>query len=79
MPTGLNTFRMSEYSISISQLNDFIFYHVSIYFHSLETDEDKIMNNVLWQGRQPRIKRDYINSVLDIGYTVLPVMKILIC
>lgn len=28
-------------------------------------------NNVKWQGRQPRIKKDYINSVLDIGYTLL--------
>lgn len=28
-------------------------------------------SNVLWQGRQPRIKRDYINSTLDIGYTIL--------
>lgn len=28
-------------------------------------------NNVLWQGRQPRIKRDYVNSTLDIGYTLL--------
>lgn len=28
-------------------------------------------NNVLWQGRQPRIKRDYVNSSLDIGYTLL--------
>ncbi len=28
-------------------------------------------NNILWQGRQPRIKRDYVNSVLDIGYTLL--------
>lgn len=28
-------------------------------------------NNVKWQGRQPRIKRDYVNSVLDIGYTLL--------
>lgn len=28
-------------------------------------------NNVLWQGRQPRIKQDHINSALDIGYTVL--------
>lgn len=28
-------------------------------------------NNVLWQGRQPRIKRDYVNSALDIGYSVL--------
>lgn len=28
-------------------------------------------NNVLWQGRQPRIKRDYVNATLDIGYTVM--------
>lgn len=28
-------------------------------------------NNVQWQGRQPRIKKDYVNSVLDIGYTLL--------
>lgn len=28
-------------------------------------------DNVQWQGRQPRIKRDYVNSVLDIGYTIL--------
>lgn len=28
-------------------------------------------NNVQWNGRQPRIKADYVNSVLDIGYTLL--------
>jgi len=28
-------------------------------------------NNVVWNGRQPRIKRDIINSTLDIGYTLL--------
>ncbi|MGM9665324.1 MAG: type V CRISPR-associated endonuclease Cas1 [Eubacteriales bacterium] len=28
-------------------------------------------NNLLWQGRQPRIKKDWVNSTLDIGYTVL--------
>lgn len=28
-------------------------------------------NNVQWGGRKPRIKNDYINSTLDIGYTVL--------
>lgn len=28
-------------------------------------------SNVNWQGRQPRIKRDYVNSTLDIGYTLL--------
>lgn len=28
-------------------------------------------NNLLWNGRQPRVKKDWINSALDIGYTVL--------
>lgn len=28
-------------------------------------------DNINWQGRKPRIKQDYINSILDIGYTVL--------
>lgn len=28
-------------------------------------------NNVLWNGRKPRTKYDMINSLLDIGYTVL--------
>lgn len=28
-------------------------------------------NNVEWHGRQPRIKRDFVNSSLDIGYTLL--------
>ena len=28
-------------------------------------------DNVPWKGRQPRLKRDYVNSALDIGYSVL--------
>lgn len=28
-------------------------------------------NNILWQGRKPRIKNDMVNSLLDIGYTIL--------
>ena len=28
-------------------------------------------NNLAWKGRQPRIKKDWINSTLDIGYTIL--------
>lgn len=28
-------------------------------------------DNIEWRGRQPRIKRDVTNSVLDIGYTML--------
>ena len=30
-----------------------------------------IFDNVDWKGRKPRIKFDYINSSLDIGYTIL--------
>ena len=28
-------------------------------------------NNIPWNGRQPRVKRDYLNATLDIGYTLL--------
>lgn len=30
-----------------------------------------VFNNVTWNGRKPRIKTDYVNSTLDIGYTIL--------
>ena len=29
------------------------------------------IDNVIWKGRKPRIKFDMINSLLDIGYTIL--------
>lgn len=28
-------------------------------------------NNVIWHGRKPRIKNDMVNTLLDIGYTIL--------
>ena len=31
----------------------------------------RVFNNVKWNGRKPRIKNDYINVTLDIGYTML--------
>ena len=31
----------------------------------------RIFDNVRWKGRKPRIKFDYINSLLDIGYNLL--------
>ncbi len=31
----------------------------------------QIFNNVNWKGRKPRIKYDYINATLDIGYSML--------
>lgn len=31
----------------------------------------RIFDNVRWNGRKPRIKNDYVNVTLDIGYTML--------
>ena len=31
----------------------------------------QMFNNVKWNGRKPRIKSDFVNSTLDIGYTIL--------
>jgi CRISPR-associated protein Cas1 len=31
----------------------------------------RIFDNVKWQGRKARIKSDYVNASLDIGYTIL--------
>ena len=31
----------------------------------------QIFDNVVWKGRKPRIKNDYLNATLDIGYTIL--------
>lgn len=36
---------MSEQPLAISQLNDFIFCPVSIFFHSLETEENIMVQN----------------------------------
>ena len=61
---------ISSYSAKISDvttLNELMAYEglsSKLYFKNH-------FNNVLWNGRQPRIKRDYINSALDIGYTLL--------
>lgn len=31
----------------------------------------QMFNNVRWAGRKPRVKCDYVNSSLDVGYTIL--------
>jgi CRISPR-associated protein Cas1 len=31
----------------------------------------QIFSNVMWSGRKPRVKSDYVNACLDIGYTLL--------
>lgn len=44
MPNGLNMHKkMSENCIQISKLNDFIFCPVSIYFHQIDDDTDRMM------------------------------------
>lgn len=40
---------MSENPIAISSLNDFIFCPVSIYFHGLEADEEKVLSQDSYQ------------------------------
>lgn len=32
---------------------------------------ERLFTNFCWKGRQPRLKRDIVNSSLDIGYTLL--------
>ena len=52
---------------SISDLNELMGYEglaSRMYFKHY-------FNNIEWHSREPRIKRDYINSTLDIGYTIL--------
>lgn len=67
--------------ILISNLNDFIFCPVSIYFHKLYGNQDNLtyFDNVQWNGRKPRIKSDYVNVVLDIGYTMLLILLMQCC
>ena len=31
----------------------------------------QIFDNIKWNGRKPRIKSDYVNVLLDIGYNLL--------
>lgn len=49
------------------QLNEIMAYEgmaAKVYFRAF-------FDNVPWKGRQPRLKRDYVNSALDVGYSVL--------
>lgn len=62
--------KLDEYMIRLSEaktLDEIMAYEglsAKLYFRNH-------FNNVLWNGRQPRLKRDYVNSSLDVGYTVL--------
>ncbi|MCR5150838.1 MAG: type V CRISPR-associated endonuclease Cas1 [Clostridiales bacterium] len=62
--------RINEYLYAVKEtasLNEIMAYEglaSKVYFRNH-------FNNVIWQGRQPRIKRDYVNSALDVGYTLL--------
>lgn len=61
---------LSEYILKIQEttdINELLAYEglsAKTYFRSY-------FDNVIWQGRQPRIKKDFINATMDIGYTLL--------
>lgn len=62
--------RINEYINKLSEVNEInqlMAYEgltSKLYFKSF-------FNNVEWKGRKPRIKNDYVNATLDIGYTLL--------
>lgn len=56
--------RLNEGEHSISEIMGFEGMAAKVYFN-------RLFKNIDWRGRQPRIKRDPINLLLDIGYTVL--------
>lgn len=62
--------RIDEYIIALDNcenLNELLAYEglsAKLYFKNH-------FNNIEWKGRTPRLKLDYINSALDIGYTLL--------
>ena len=57
----------------IEKLNDASDLHTIMAYEGLSSKLyfKNHFNNILWTGRQPRVKRDVTNSVLDIGYTLL--------
>lgn len=77
----LKKLRNKEFKDSIKKLDETIkklnHYNFDYYeIMGLEGTSAKIYFNRMfkefnWQGRQPRVKRDKINLLLDIGYTVL--------
>ncbi|MDR0880123.1 MAG: type V CRISPR-associated endonuclease Cas1 [Clostridioides sp.] len=56
--------RLNEDNLTIAKIMGIEGTAAKVYFN-------RIFNVVDWNGRQPRIKRDIINLLLDIGYTVL--------
>lgn len=56
--------RLNDSSLRLQEMLGLEGLSARIYFKELFADYE-------WKGRKPRIKCDYINSTLDIGYTVL--------
>lgn len=61
---------LNEYMVKGGSCDDY--YLLLSYEGNAAKQYFKVMfDNVEWKGRKPRIKFDYINSALDIGYTIL--------
>jgi len=59
-----NINRLQNNNYSLSEIMGLEGTSAKIYFN-------RIFSQMEWQGRQPRLKKDKINLLLDIGYTVL--------
>lgn len=61
---------LNDYMSKSSICND---YHLLLSYEGNAAKQyfKKIFEGVDWKGRKPRIKNDYVNSSLDIGYTIL--------
>lgn len=68
---NLNIKYIKKYSDELSNIEDNIHKIMGIEGICAKLYFETIFNDLNWLGRKPRIKSDYINSTLDIGYTML--------
>ena len=59
-----NLSKLDNYELNINEIMGIEGVSAKVYFNRLFKD-------IEWNGRQPRLKRDIINLLLDIGYTIL--------
>jgi CRISP-associated protein Cas1 len=56
--------KLDNYNLSLNEVMGIEGICAKVYFN-------RIFKTISWNGRQPRVKKDIINLLLDIGYTIL--------
>ncbi len=59
-----NLKKLNNLELNVNQIMGIEGVCAKVYFN-------RIFKSISWKGRQPRLKKDMINSLLDIGYTIL--------